>query len=232
MKIEIWSDFACPFCYIGITKLEKALKSFEHKNEVEVIYRSYELNPNAEEVVEDKGHVAFAKAKGIPVNDAKKMFDQVAITAKASGLDYKMSEILMTSTRKAHRLAKWAKTKGKEQEFSELVFSAYFTKGLNISDNNVLLGFIEKLGLDVKEAKDVLEKNLFDNVVTKEIKEGLNLGVKGVPFFVFNRKFAISGAQPDQHFVDALKRAYEEKPILEQVNEATDDACGEGGCAI
>src|SRR5690554_3559804 len=231
MVIEIWSDFACPFCYIGKKKLEKALNKFEHKDKVEIVFKSYELNPNAPLETSDKGYEAFAKLKGMPIDQVKQMFNQLTLTAQAYNLDYQMNEIVMTSTRKAHRLAKWAKTKNMEAELTEKLFNAYFSEGLNIADNNVLLTFVKELNLDVNEAENVLNNNLFDDVVIKEINEGKSLGVRGVPFFVFNRKFAISGAQPDEHFNEALKKAYEVESPFETVG-SSDDTCGPDGCEI
>lgn len=231
MKIEIWSDFACPFCYIGKRKLEKAIENFAHKDKIEVIYRSYELNPNAQEEANNKGYEAFSETKGVSLDEAKQMFDQLEKTAKAYGLDYKMSEILMVSTRKAHRLAKWANTFNKEHEFTELVFDAYFTKGENIAKDEVLLGFVEKIDLNKEEAKKVIKENQFNDVVTNQINEGVSLGLRGVPFFVFNRKFAVAGAQPDEHFVEALNKAYEERP-LNHVGSHAGCGCGDDGCDI
>lgn len=231
MVIEIWSDFACPFCYIGKKKLEKALNNFEHKDKVEVVFKSYELNPNAPLETNEKGFEAFAKLKGMPLDQVKQTFNHLTLTAQAYDLDYQMNEVVMTSTRKAHRLAKWAKTKNKEAELTEKLFNAYFSEGLNIADNNVLLSFVEELNLDVKEAEDVLNNNLFEEEVANQINEGKSLGVRGVPFFVFNRKFAISGAQPDEHFNEALKKAYEVESPFETVG-SSDDTCGPDGCEI
>lgn len=231
MVIEIWSDFACPFCYIGKKKLEKALNNFEHKDKVEVVFKSYELNPNAPLETNEKGYEAFSKLKGMPIEQVRQTFNQLTLTAQAYDLDYQMNEIVMTSTRKAHRLAKWAKTKNKEAELTEELFNAYFSEGLNIADNNVLLSFVEELNLDVKEAEDVLNNNLFEEEVANQINEGKSLGVRGVPFFVFNRKFAISGAQPDEHFNEALKKAYEVESPFETVG-SSDDTCGPDGCEI
>ena len=231
MVIEIWSDFACPFCYIGKKKLEKALNNFEHKDKVKIEFKSYELNPNAPLETNDKGYEAFAKLKGMPIDQVKQMFNQLTLTAQAYDLDYQMNEIVMTSTRKAHRLAKWAKTKNKEAELTEELFNAYFSEGLNIANNKTLLNLVEKVGLDVNEAKDVLNNNLFEDEVANQINEGKSLGVRGVPFFVFNRKFAISGAQPDEHFNEALKKAYEVESPFETVG-SSDDTCGPDGCEI
>lgn len=231
MKIEIWSDFACPFCYIGKKKIEKALNSFPHKDQVEVIFKSYELNPDAKDYAEENSQEEFAKRKGMTIEQVKAMYQQITLAAKAQGLNYDFDNVKMVRTRKAHRLAKWASTHGKEKELTELLFDAYFTKGLSIADNNVLLNFVSMLGLNVADATKVLNTELFDNIVTREINDGLNLGVRGVPFFVFDRKFAVSGAQPDEVFKEALEKAYEQNNDLKIV-DSEDDFCGPEGCEI
>lgn len=231
MKIEIWSDFACPFCYIGKRKLEKAIEAFPHKDKIEIIYRAYELNPDAQNEAEARGAAAFSLAKGRSLEETKKMFNQITITAKGYGLEYNMEDIVMTSTKKAHRLAKWAKEHNKEPEFTELIFQAYFTHGENIANDDVLLKYVKQIGLNVIEAKKVITDNLFAEDVTSEINKGVSLGLKGVPFFVFDRKFAIAGAQPDEYFAEALEEAYEEG-MLRHVGSENEHCCDDGGCDI
>lgn len=233
MKIEIWSDFACPFCYIGKKKIEKALKNFKHKDKVEVVYKAYELSPNFDDKVQGVGVEAFAKLKGIDLEQARKMYNTVALRAQEYDLDYQVDDIVMVSTRKAHRLAKWANEFNKEAEISEKIFNAYFVLGLNINDNDVLLSFVKELNLDEEKALEVLNSKKYDDVVSDQIKKAQAIGVQGVPFFVFDRKFAISGAQRDDIFEQALNKAYEEyKPKFETVGDKDDASCGPDGCEI
>ena len=232
MKIEIWSDYVCPFCYIGKRKLEKALKQFDYSNQVEIVFKAYELNPYAPEIPDGVGYEGFAKAKNITIEKAKAMMDPIVGVASQYGLEYHMDKTLMINTHKAHRLAKWARTFNKEIELSELLMNANFKLGLNLADNDVLLGLVKEIGLDPTLALKVLESNEFSDVVKAEFEEASELGVRGVPFFVFNRKYAISGAQPDEQFVLALKKAYEDSVTFEELATDEDQLCGDDGCKI
>jgi len=232
MKIEIWSDFACPFCYLGKKKLEKAIAAFPHKENIEVIYKAYELSPNLTEDSNLVGIDGFVKTKGVEREQAVQSFAGITNAAKAYGLNYQMDKIKMVKTYKAHRLAKWANTHNLEAELSELLFDAYFIKGENLADNDLLLSLVDKLGLNRNDALKVLESNEFSDVVDAQISESRRFGVRGVPFFVFNRKFAVSGAQSDEHFTSALQQAYEEENTFEVIGDEGADACGPNGCDI
>lgn len=233
MKIEIWSDFVCPFCYLGKRKLEKALSEFEHKSQVQVIFKSYLLSPDAPLTNDKVGYEGFAQSKGVSLSQAKEMLDSVADRVKPYGLNYDMSKIQSTSTLKAHRLAKWARSYKKEKALTEVFMDAHFTKGANLSDDDTLLNLVERVGLDKLEALSVLESNAFLDVVTKERNEASQLGVRGVPFFVFDRKFAISGAQPDEVFTNAIKKAFEEASPFEMLDQDDEELCSpEEGCGF
>lgn len=232
MKIEVWSDYSCPFCYIGKKKLEKAINKFDNKEKIEVIYKAYELNPDALNETSDKGYEAFAKVKNISIKDAKQMMDSVALTAKNYELEYNMDKILLINTKKAHRLAKWSNKYNMEAILTEKLMDSYFRLGLNIALDNVLLDIVKELDLNILEAKEVLLTNKYEVDVQKDIDEAINLGIRGVPFFVFNGKYAIRGAQDDKLFEKTLKEAYEEfKPFKELENETNDNnTCGSDGC--
>ncbi len=232
MKIEVWSDFGCPFCYIGKRKLEKALNSFDHKEKIEVIYKSFELNPDAPLIATDYGYEGFAKLKHVSVKQAKEMMDSVALSAKNYGLDYHMDKIQLVSTHKAHQLAKWARTQKKEKALTEVLMHAYFTLGANLAEDKVLLDLVEQVGLDRTAGQLVLEQKTFNGLVDEEISEAQALGIRGVPFFVFDRKYAISGAQPDEQFTQALKKSFAEASSFEQINNDDEHLCGPDGCAV
>jgi|SRR5690554_5081751 len=231
MKIEIWSDFSCPFCYIGKTVFESVLSEFEHKDNIEVIYKSYQLNPNAPFETNEDSYTVFSNLKGVSLNQTKEMFMQTTVRAKEVGLNFNYDQMQMTNTLKAHRLAKWARTLGKEAEVSDKLFEAYFTKGLNLHDDQTLLDIVKSLDLDQNIAKGVLTSNQFNDVVKKELNEAVQIGVRGVPFFVLDRKYAVSGAQPKAMFKQALAQAYQESSPFETIGKS-DDACGPDGCAI
>lgn len=231
MKIEVWSDFSCPFCYIGKTIFEETLNKFEHKDKIEVIYKSYQLNPNAPFETNEDSYTVFSKTKGVSLNEAKNMFMQTVVRAKEVGLTFDYDNMKMTNTFKAHRLAKWARTLGAESQISQKLFDGYFTKGLNINDNAVLLDIVKSLNLDVEAAKKVLESDSFKDEVESEIADATQIGVRGVPFFVLDRKYAVSGAQPAEMFKSAIEQAYKEANPFQTLG-SDDEVCGPDGCAI
>lgn len=231
MKIEIWSDFSCPFCYIGKTVFEKVLDQFEHKDNVEVVYKSYQLTPNAPFETSDDSYTTLSKLKGMSLNQVKEIFMQTVQRAKQVGLTYDYDNMQMTNTYKAHRLAKWARSLGKEKEISTKLFEAYFTKGLNVSDDKTLLDIVKSLNLDVKEATKVLESDDYTDLVDSEIDEARQLGIQGVPFFVLDRKYGVSGAQPESVFKQALEQAYKEAHPFKTIG-SDDELCGPDGCKI
>lgn len=233
MKVVVWSDFVCPFCYIGKRKIEKAINEFPHKDKIEVIYKAYKLNPEAPEEPQGKGYEAFASLKGVSLEQAKEMYDRVENMAKTMDLHFQMHQTLTVSTDKAHRLTKWAHQFKKDKSLTELLMEGYFVKGLNIANNDVLLDMVELLDLDRSEALKVLQSNDFEDEVQQDIDEARKVGVRGVPFFVFNDKYAVSGAQPDQVFKDALQQAYDEASPFEQIGSDSEEGlCGPDGCTF
>ncbi len=210
MKIEIWSDVMCPFCYIGKRKIETALSQFENANDVEIEWKSFQLNPNmitdpSKNVIEH-----LSEAKGIPLEQAKAMNVPVTKMAADLGLTYNLNEAVVANSFKAHRFSHYAKTKGKQLEAEEALFKAYFTDGLNTDDNETLLTIADEIGLDKEETKAVLISNQFADEVNKELMEAQQLGITGVPSFVFDRKYAISGAQEAAVFQNTLSKAFSE----------------------
>lgn len=210
MKIEVWSDYVCPFCYIGKRKLEQALEKTGFSNEAEIIFKSYELDPNSPEVSEETTVSALARKYGTTEAEAQSMTANVSAAAKEVGLDYNFSKIRPANTFNAHRLVKWAQEHGKAAELSENLFRAYFIENREIGRKEVLAHIAEETGLSRKEAESALDSERYTDDVREDIEEGRQLGVQGVPFFVLNRKYAISGAQPDEVFEQALRKAEEE----------------------
>lgn len=231
MKIEIWSDFACPFCYIGKTRFEQALSSFKHKDEVEIVYKAYQLNPGAPKVMKGSPAEAFAKGHRVSVAKAEEKFDMFVKAAKEVGLVYNYDIIQMTNSLDAHRIAKWARKYNKEEEVTARFMTAYFTDGKNLADYDTLVEMVGELGLDKTEAKKVLESGEFRNVVEDEINEGRQVGVRGVPFFVLNRKYGISGAQPTEYFTQVLEKLWSESQDEIKVM-SKGHTCDDEGCSI
>lgn len=233
MKIEIWSDFGCPFCYIGKKRFDNALQKFEHKDQVEVIFKAYQLNPNAPKVMTSSAYETFAKGHNMTTAQAKERFKMFTENAKTVGLNYNYDIIQMTNTVDAHRIAKWANQFGKEPVITDRFMKAYFTEGLNLSDYDTLVKLSEEVGLDGKEARKVLETNEFSEKVLTEQQEARQIGVQGVPFFVVNRKYGISGAQQEEYFTAALEQIWsEENPIQTLDDQDEAQACTDESCSI
>lgn len=233
MKIELWSDFACPFCYIGKTRFDNALAKFPHKDEVEVLYKAYQLNPNAPKEMKGTPAEAFAKGHMMTPEKAKDRFKMFVETAKTVGLDYNYDIIQMTNSFDAHRLAKWARKFNKEPEVTNRFMKAYFTEGKNLADYDTLVDLIKEMDMDYEGARQVLENNEFADIVKDEINEARQVGVRGVPFFVLNRKYGVSGAQPEEYFTEVLNTLWKETHPLETIEGASDGpSCDDETCSI
>lgn len=210
MKIEVWSDIMCPFCYIGKRRFEEALNSFPHKDIVQVEWKSFLLNPEMETNPGKNLHEFLAAHKGIPLEEAREMNAYVSRMAEASGLTYNLDTAIPANSFNAHRLLHFAKQHGRQAEAGELLFSAYFTEGQNIDDAGTLLAIASKAGLDTAEFVKAMGEGAFAQEVVTDMQEAQDLGVRGVPFFVFNRKYAVSGAQETNAFLEVLEKAYAE----------------------
>lgn len=234
MKIEVWSDFVCPFCYIGKRRLEQALEPFPHREDVEIVFRSFELDPNAPNETPLTIHEIIANKYGISLEEAKRANADIGRQAEAVGLTFRFDTMKPTNTFDAHRLAQYANEKGKLQDVVERLFYAYFTESKRISDRNVLLAIAEAAGLDRTEAEEVLASGRYTQEVRRDEEEAAALGVRGVPFFVLNRKYAISGAQPVEVFRRALEKVWEEEQSRPLQPLATDQGgtCTDEGCSI
>src|SRR5699024_8083466 len=210
MKIEIWSDIMCPFCYIGKRKFEAALNDFKNKDKVEVIWKSYQLSPDLKTQPEKSIHQFLAKHKGFSVEEAKQMNNQVAQMAAGEGLTFNYDDMVVANSFNAHRFAHFAKAHGKQNEAEELLFRSHFTDGKNIDDIATLVELGKELNLDANALQKSLESDDFAEDVKSDIREAMEIGVRGVPFFVFNRKYAVSGAQSSGVFLQTLEKSYEE----------------------
>lgn len=236
MKIEVWSDFVCPFCYIGKRRLEHALEKFPERSRVEVIYKSFELDPYSPTDYSISIHEALAKKYRVSVEEAKRMNESVIAQAKGVGLDYNFEQMTPTNTLRAHRLAKFAETKGKLFEMTERLLKAHFIESKRIDEIDVLADLAEEVGLDRKEALEVLQDDTkFKDAVREDEREAAQIGVRGVPFFVLNRKYAISGAQPEEIFLQALHKVAEEEKeqeVLKPIGAGDGPDCTADGCDI
>ena len=225
MKIDIWSDIMCPFCYIGKRKLEGALAEFEHKDNVTIEWHSFQLDPTIEYTPGINIHDYLATRKGQTREWSVKVHDQMTNTAKQEGLTYNFDKAIIANSFDAHRLIQLAKTHGLGAAAEEALFKAYFTDGKNMSDPDTLVLLGEEIGLNGPEVAAMLSGNAFAKEVQKDIDQAELYGISGVPFFVLDNKYGISGAQPKEVFKSALQQAW-----AEHMPETTDGAvCLPGG---
>ncbi len=224
MKVEIWSDFTCPFCYMGKTKFELALDKFPHKDKVKIEYASYQLDPNAE-TPSNKSVFEILMAKyDQTLDQVKVMTNQITLQAKEIGLDFHFEQMLHVGTYDAHRLVKYARRKDKEQEMVDKIFHSYFTEGKQIDDHSVLHELALEVGIEKEAIDEVLSVNCCAKSVKTDMETAYEMGIQGVPFFIFNNKYAISGAQPIEVFANVLEDIWQETQLE---NRASD---GEGTC--
>lgn len=208
MKVEIWSDVVCPFCYIGKRKFEQALALFEHRQHVEIQWKSFQLDPGTVTTPGMSVAEHLAERKGISENQARKMQQQVTQAAAEVGLQFNFDKAVVANTLRAHQLSSMAAKLGVQDKIEELLFKAYFEEGKNIDD----LPTLTKIGLAAGIDTETVTKSLGDGSLLAEVREHIaeaeELGIRGVPFFVFDQKFAISGAQPAEAFLDALQQSW------------------------
>lgn len=230
MKIQIWSDVMCPFCYIGKKNFEKALENLSFKDEVEVEWKSYQLDPDLNEASSSKTvNQYLAERKGMPVAQIEQMQERVKEMGKLAGINFQQEKAVVANTFLAHKLIHFAAKSNKASAAEELLFHAHFIDGKNIGDIDVLVNIAEELGLDTDQAQYVLTSDSYDYEVKQDILEARNIGVSGVPFFVLDGKYAVSGAQPSDLFEEALTQTYNEKnPAPDSQDGAS---CSVDGCS-
>ncbi|MDR3680397.1 MAG: DsbA family oxidoreductase [Flavipsychrobacter sp.] len=210
MKVEIWSDVMCPFCYIGKRKFEQALVEFAHRDEVLVTWKSFQLAPDMQTEQDKTIDQYLAEHKGIPLAQAREMNAHVTQLAKKVGLTYNFDKAVVANSFDAHRFSHLAKQHGLQDIAEERLFAAYFTEGKNTADHDTLIQLGTDIGLDATETRNMLNSNLFAEEVRGDIREAQQIGASGVPFFVFVHKYAISGAQDSSTFLQALNQVWEE----------------------
>lgn len=233
MKIEIWSDVMCPFCYIGKNNFEQALNKLPFKDEVEVEWKSFQLDPSLDPKETQDTIQYFREKKGFPEAQAAQMLGQVTQMGKGAGIDFNFEQTLITNTFSAHKLLHLAKKHNKSNEMEEALFIAHFIDGKNVGDAEVLVSLAENLGIDKEEARQAVTTDQLDYEVNQDIQEARNNGISGVPFFVLNGKYAVSGAQPAEVFENALQQTYKEtvSPFKDLSGE-NGASCGADGCSI
>ncbi len=209
MEVKIWSDVRCPFCYIGKRKFETALAAFAHKDEVKITWKSFELDPDLQTVADINIYEYFSKAKGIPQEQAVDMFNNVTQVAAEVGLDFKLDQSVVANSFKAHRVIQLAKTLNLGDEIEEALFRIHFMEGKNIDDEQVLTETAKNIGISASAVQSLFNGDDFDAEVRIDQLEAQRIGIRGVPFFVFDDKYAVSGAQAPEIFLQTLEKAYE-----------------------
>jgi protein disulfide-isomerase len=212
MKVEIWSDIACPFCYIGKKNYEIALEEFADASKIELEWYSFQLDPTIPEQGDDGVNMMtyLEQSKGMPASQIQEMFGNISEMGKDVGIEFNFDKAVIANTMNAHRLLQLAKTKGLSNEAEETLFKAYFTEGVDIGNREVLKSLGLLIGLEEADLDQVLNSDAFSYEVNQDIREGANIGVQGVPFFVFNRRYGISGAQPVEAFLETINKAFSE----------------------
>jgi predicted DsbA family dithiol-disulfide isomerase len=232
LRIDIWSDIACPWCYVGKRRLEQALGRFAHRGEVEIVWRAFELDPSAPRVRDGSQSYAerLARKYGTAPDQAQEMIDRMVGTAAADGVALRFDHIRPGNTFDAHRLLHLAHVRGVQDALKERLLRAYLTEGQAIGDPEVLAPLAREVGLDDAEVQDVLGSERYAAEVRGDEALARELGIQGVPFFVLARRLGVSGAQPVEVLLAALERAWSELsgPQLEQVAEGA--VCGPDGC--
>lgn len=232
MQVEIWSDVVCPWCYIGKRRFESALRRFEHRDDVAVTYRSFELDPGAPPVRSESTTAHLAAKYGISEAEARSMNDRVTEIAAAEGLDYRLDEARPGNTFDAHRLLHLAAARGLQGAVKERFMAAYFSEGAPIGDHEALTRLATEAGLDAAEVAAVLSGDAHADDVRADQAQARTFGISGVPFFVVDRTYGVSGAQPAEVLLQVLDKAWAERAPLTVVESADSTACDDGSCAV
>ncbi len=231
MRIDVWSDIACPWCYVGKRRLERALKDFPHADDVEVVWHAFELDPAApKERDPTASHVErLAKKYGMSVEEARRNSERLCETARAEGLAFDFDHIRSGNMFDAHRLVHLGHERGVQDAVKERFLRAYLEEGALMSDHGTLVRIAVEAGLDEGQVSDVLASDQFAEAVRADEAQAHELGINGVPCFVLDRRFAVSGAQSPEVLLSALHQAWSERePAAPDFAEGA--ACGPDGC--
>ena len=214
LTVEIWSDVVCPWCYIGKRRFEAALEAFAHRDDVTVMWRSFELDPEAPGESPGTSAERLAAKYGMTVERAQQLHAEMTERAAAEGLEYHLDIARGGNTFDAHRLIHLAATYGHQAAAQERLMRAYFSEGEPISDRETLIRLVSELGVDADEARAALELDRFSEDVREDEALASQLGIQGVPFFVLERRYGVSGAQPSDVLLNVLERAWQEAVSL------------------
>ncbi|MFF3514613.1 DsbA family oxidoreductase [Streptomyces sp. NPDC002573] len=235
MRVEIWSDIACPWCYVGKARFEKALQAFPHRDEVEVVHRSFELDPHRAKDDVQPVLTMLSKKYGMSQAQAQAGEDNLGAQAAAEGLEYRTTGRDHGNTFDMHRLLHLAKERGRQDELIQILYRANFAEERSVfsEGDERLVELALEAGLDTEDVHRVLaDPTAYADDVRADEREAAELGANGVPFFVLDRKYGVSGAQPTELFAQALTQAWGERSPLRLIEDGGAEACGPDGCAV
>lgn len=236
ITLTVWSDFACPYCYIGETRLQKAIEELGLKDQVEIDLRAFELDPEAPKEVATTTPERFAMKYRLSLEDANKQIEEISRLGREDGIDFRYANTQYSNTRDAHRLMKLSEAKYDRETVERLnqaLFAAYFTENLVLADHKVLMDKAVGVGMDADEVKAVLESDKYNDEVRFDEREAAMRGVRGVPYIVFNGEFAVPGAMSIDGFKSALERTLRrQEEEKKQGGEERAHTCGPDGCQL
>ena len=212
IRVDIWSDIACPWCYLGKHRFEAGVAAFRQRHpdvEIEVESHSFELAPDTPEHFDGSEVDFLSRHKGMPREQVEEMLDQMAQLAAAEGITFDWDRLRHANTSRAHRVLHLAKEQGLQQELLERLYRAYFSEGVQITDPDALAALGEEVGLDGDEVRDALDDEGYGEAVERDITRARMLGVNGVPFFLLEQKYGVSGAQSAETFVGVFEQVLE-----------------------
>jgi predicted DsbA family dithiol-disulfide isomerase len=233
MKVEIWSDVVCPWCYIGKRRFEAALARFPQRSQVEFVWRSFELDPHAVASTQVQGDYGdrLAAKYGRSRAQAQQMLDDMTATAATEGLDFRFDLATGGNTFDAHRLLHLAQERGLQDPLKERLDAATFGQGLSVSDHDALTALAVEVGLDEAEVREVLGSDRYADAVRADEARAQAYGISGVPFFVVDGRYGVSGAQPAEVIEQVLTQAWaESNPLL--VTTGGGESCEGDSCAV
>ncbi len=238
MKVEIWSDVVCPWCHIGKRRFESALARFPHRDQVEVEWKSFELDPHADSAPAGRPAGASEYAErlaakyGTDLPAAQQMIDTMTAQAAAEGLDFRFDRAVRANTFDAHQVVHLAGLRGVQDAVKERLLRAYFAEGEAVGDRETLVRLAAEAGLDAGEVREALDDQRYAGAVRADEAEAAAIGIRGVPFFVIDRTYGVNGAQPADVLLEVLERAWPDRSPLVSVDGGAAGACGPDGCAV
>jgi len=232
LRVDIWSDVVCPWCAVGKANLDHALERFAEAGRVEIVWHSFELDPSAAAVRSGAYAEALSRKYGMSLEQAQSSIEQMTATGAAVGLDFRFDRVRPGNTFDAHRVIHLAADRGLQLQVKERMFRGYFTEGAAIGLPEEVERLAVEAGLDADEVGEVLASDAYGADVRADEADAQRLGATGVPFFVFDGRYAVGGAQPPDVLLEVLQRCWQERRPGVEVLSVADDACGPDGCEI